>query len=243
MWRKACLLVSDKLSISGILGGCKKDRYVLSKSGTQPHAVKCSGKVYKCDDRYFHFTSLSICSHSIAAAEVNGDLVDFLDWYSKGQSSRPLNLFQASKHPMPAGAGRKGGKPNGKRRKTVTTLQTVSFSDSVRNRKKCAQPEASHACTSSSTPTEHEDQKTSCIGGYRFGNYPEHQQSSCFSGWYPFSNFPDYLSTNISGYSFTSTGYPPLVTLGIHLAALNIHLVVSPIMMDFPSMLPAAQVS
>lgn len=28
----------------------------------------------------------SICSHSIASAEVNGDLVDFLDWYSKGQS-------------------------------------------------------------------------------------------------------------------------------------------------------------
>ena len=26
MWQKACLLVSDKLSISGIPGGCMKDR-------------------------------------------------------------------------------------------------------------------------------------------------------------------------------------------------------------------------
>ena len=50
MWQKACLLVLDKLSISEIPGGCKKDRYVLSKPGTQPHAIKCSGKVYKCDD-------------------------------------------------------------------------------------------------------------------------------------------------------------------------------------------------
>ena len=40
MWQKACVLVSDKLSISRIPGGCKKDRYVLSKSGTQPNVVE-----------------------------------------------------------------------------------------------------------------------------------------------------------------------------------------------------------
>jgi hypothetical protein len=115
IWQKAAALVADDTAISKVPGGSKEDRYVLSKSGAQPHLIRGNGCVYKCDEKCFNYKSLSICSHVVATAEVCNNLTKFLDWYTEAHSSKPLNLYQAAKYNMPTGAGCKGGKPKKQR--------------------------------------------------------------------------------------------------------------------------------
>lgn len=85
-----------------------------SKSGSAPHLVSVverSGVLhYKCDDKCLHFKSINICSHCVAAAEVNGDLIKFLHCFNRTRGKQSPNLSSLSTHGMPAGAGRKGGK-------------------------------------------------------------------------------------------------------------------------------------
>ena len=56
------------------------------------------------------FKSLNICSHVVAAAQVNNDTDGFVQWYRKNFGNRLPNLTQLATHGMPAHAGRKGGK-------------------------------------------------------------------------------------------------------------------------------------
>jgi hypothetical protein len=118
IWQKAALLVADETSICTVPGGSKEDWHVLSKSGLQPHLVRGN-------DGYIY-------SHAVATAEVNGNLTKFVEWYTKTHSCKSLNLFQASKHGMPAGAGYKERvkKPTKKRKKGPDT-KTVPFSKRV----------------------------------------------------------------------------------------------------------------
>lgn len=200
IWQKARSLVLDQAStISYIPGGNKKDRYVLSKSGTQPHAVTFNESyMYKCDDKCLHFKSLSVCSHSIASAEVNGDLVEFLNLYLRVRSTKGINLFQASKHGMPAGAGCKGGKPKVKKRKSETALETIPFSLTMVNPDRASSAKSSAGILSHST-TNHESSSWyspsanfSSIYNSKGVNYPEHLS------WY--SNYPSpFNSTFVQG--------------------------------------------
>ena len=108
------------------LGFGSKDKMVKSNSGSSPHlvltAASASGMRYKCDDKCPHYKSMNICSHTIAAAETNGDLQQFVQWYCCHQKKVP-NLTQLSTHGMPAGAGKKGGKTARKRtsKKSIPT--------------------------------------------------------------------------------------------------------------------------
>ena len=55
-------------------------------------------------------SSLHLCSHIVAAAEVNGDLEIFLKQYCGKFGKQRPNLTEIAKHGMPAGVSRKGGK-------------------------------------------------------------------------------------------------------------------------------------
>ena len=118
IWKKAIGLVSEDGAIVPAPGLGPKDRMVKSKSGSVPHSVKVSGSQYQCDDKCPHFKSLSFCSHVVAAAESNEDLADFLKWF-QSNCRNSSNLMKMSKHGMPAGAGRKGGKTP--RKKSAST--------------------------------------------------------------------------------------------------------------------------
>ena len=108
IWSKAELLLSTPQAMVKIPGGGPKDRFVLSASRSEPHQVKARrGSDYKCDDKCLHYKSVSICSHTVAVSQSNGDLYDLLQSFAKSQA--PPNLFQLAKHMMPPGAGKKGG--------------------------------------------------------------------------------------------------------------------------------------
>ena len=55
-----------------------------SKSGANPHLVTVSKDYqYRCDDKCPQHKSMALCSHTVVAAESNGELQQFMDWYSK----------------------------------------------------------------------------------------------------------------------------------------------------------------
>lgn len=89
IWSKASDLASDPQTIAKVPGGSTKDCFVLSKSNTLPHHVKGSSNAeYTCDDRCLHYKSISICSHTIAAAHSNGELREFCCGLVRGEGTR-----------------------------------------------------------------------------------------------------------------------------------------------------------
>ena len=109
VWKKAAALVAETNAIVPAPGFDANDKMVKSKSGDAPHLVRAHEHKYKCDDRCPHFKSISLCSHVVAAAESNGDLIEFVNWFGFKHGSGP-NLIRMATHDMPAGAGHKNGK-------------------------------------------------------------------------------------------------------------------------------------
>ena len=85
IWQKAHELVVDSDAIT-CASGYDKAYMVKSFSGKRPHLViaKTNGQ-YSCDGDCGNSKSLGLCSHSVAAAEVNGDLHALLEWYIKAK--------------------------------------------------------------------------------------------------------------------------------------------------------------
>ena len=81
IWRKAGELLSDSKAICTVPGGQCKDRIVKSSSSLASHVATArkSGE-YSCDEKCPNWNSLRVCSHSVAAAEDNGELHSFVDW-------------------------------------------------------------------------------------------------------------------------------------------------------------------
>ena len=138
MWSKAAELVLNHQVACA--PGCQPSScMVASRSNTRPHLVSLSkdGR-YECDDTCPSFLQHCICSHSIAAAEDNGHLKEFVDGYAKfakackGQKKVSPNYIGLSMTNLPKHtAGRKGNKPPAKktiaRRKTVPYKQRTSL--------------------------------------------------------------------------------------------------------------------
>ena len=142
IWTKASMLVSEENAVVVAPGCGVKDRMVKSKSGTVPHFVKVMDDLeYKCDDKCPQFKSLKICSHTVAAAQCNGEINKFMDVYRKKYGRLQPNLSELAIHGMPAGAGRKGGKtPRKKRHSQISTDENripLQVSQRVNNEQQC----------------------------------------------------------------------------------------------------------
>ena len=92
---------------------------VLSRSQDVPHHVRsCSDGQYLCDKNCLQWMSSQICSHTLAVAEENRELLKFLEWYVK-QGQGP-NLSSLGLSGLPKGRGQKGGKPERQRARSTT---------------------------------------------------------------------------------------------------------------------------
>ena len=125
IWSKAGDILSDSMAMCTVPGGHQKDRIVKSSSSLTPHVVsaKKSGQYSKCPN----WKSLRVCSHSVAAAEDNGELQLFVDWLKKVKKSP--NLTQLALATMPKGRGRKGCTPPPRKKKKVTVKSRKSFAE------------------------------------------------------------------------------------------------------------------
>ena len=116
LWVKAEQILQSVNAITPAPGENKKARMVLSYSQATPHHVQTkSDGQYVCDSACLQWTSSQICSHTIAAAESNGELASFLQWYTKCAESPNISTLAMSG--LPRGRGKKGGKPKRQRAK------------------------------------------------------------------------------------------------------------------------------
>ena len=128
MWEKAERLLSSKTEITPAPGSDPKARMVLSLTSDTPHFVRCKANgQYICDSACIRWTSANICSHTLAVAETNGELLKFLQWYSATGNAPNISIL--AMQGLPSGRGRKGGQAKRKRKKEVPeTLVSVNRS-------------------------------------------------------------------------------------------------------------------
>jgi len=119
IWRKATLITTETNAVVRAPGFGDKDKMVKSTSGSAPHLIKVSDCQYLCDSQCPQFKSVNICSHVVAVAETNGDLVDFVNWFCTRHSyGTTPNLMKLASHGMPPGTGNKDGKAQRKKVKS-----------------------------------------------------------------------------------------------------------------------------
>ena len=126
MWKKASELITTPNMIAPAPGLDLKSHTVVSASGKRPHmvSVKKTGQ-YVCDKGCGNWNSLSICSHTVAVAEINGELSKYISWFVKAKKKPSVTKLVTTG--MPDGRGRKGGKV-AQRKKTVTVTSRTPIS-------------------------------------------------------------------------------------------------------------------
>jgi len=122
IYEKALQLVKDSSKISKAPGCNKKDRIVASTKEGKFHHVTAGKKIgeYRCDRSCPHWNGIKICSHSVAVADINDELHDFLTLYSGKKVG--VNLTAAVQTDMPNNAGKKGSE----RKRVRNTLPPVT---------------------------------------------------------------------------------------------------------------------
>ena len=79
IWKKATALLNTSHAVSLAPGHPDEARMVMSSSGQRPHLVlPCKNRCFKCDSDCLNFKSLGICSHTVATAELNNQLKEFV---------------------------------------------------------------------------------------------------------------------------------------------------------------------
>ena len=97
-------------------------RMVASTSSLTPHLVVCgkkNNKMFICDKQCPRHTSYGFFSHSIAVAEVNGNLKNYVEQITKMKCK--ANLSSLVYHGLPEGAGEKGVKAKIKHHRATVT--------------------------------------------------------------------------------------------------------------------------
>ena len=119
MWDKASELLSTKNSITPAPGNDYNARMVVSRSQDVPHHIRChSDGQYLCDNHCPQWMSSQVCSHTLAVAEQNNELLKFLEWYVK--HGKGPNLLSLALSGLPKGRAQKGGRPKRQRARSST---------------------------------------------------------------------------------------------------------------------------
>ena len=107
IYEKAKVLLGKQNSIVPAPGCDPKARMVEStRLRDKPHLVTPGKKgEYRCEKNCPHYNGIRICSHSVATAQDNGELLVFLTWFSQSFSKRGMNLNSAAKTDLVARGG------------------------------------------------------------------------------------------------------------------------------------------
>ena len=225
VWEKAEKLIGTINAITSAPGQQPVARMVLSYSGNVPHMVlpKKIGD-FSCDAKRPNWKAMAICSHTVAIAEVNGKLQQFL---SHEKRKRGFNVTMLLTTSVPRGRGRKGGVSSRIRtpaRPVATRIEmdATSFELSASSRTLFEPTQASattvHFQTPSALPvnpqTLFEHTQASATSGCSqtpfepsasSTNYPHHPQTLTESSAIPYT--PSYSQ---HCHSVFNLGVPPL---------------------------------
>lgn len=111
MWAKVQSYLEDESSYCKSPGVTDySSMLVKSSSNEMPHFVSKKGSSYKCDNCLMFKSTNGLCSHSLLAASLNGDIDGFITQYVKTKD--PINYAALGQHGLPTG----GKKPNSRRK-------------------------------------------------------------------------------------------------------------------------------
>ena len=97
IWMKAEQYLNSENDIVPASGSNKNSMMVASKCSNIPHFVSAgTGGQYLCDDNCLQWKSSRICSHTVAVAEKNHDLVSFLQWYNASNQEPNITTLSMS---------------------------------------------------------------------------------------------------------------------------------------------------
>ena len=138
IWEKAAQLAHTEGFVTPIPGEFgEKEKMVASSSSMQPHMVTVGRKnnnVFVCDCHCPRYTAYKLCPHTIAVAEINGCLKEFIKEIKKSKSC--ANMSKLAYHGLQGGAGEKGGKPKPKRRRYSSNVSDLPAEDRLAKRSK-----------------------------------------------------------------------------------------------------------
>ena len=106
LWSKASALLQGDNLITPTPGSDTRSRAVISYHSKVPHIVTCRNHCqFLCDSNCPQWVSSKICSHTVAVAQANNSLKEFLQWYVS--SSFQPNITSLAMSGMPTGRGKK----------------------------------------------------------------------------------------------------------------------------------------
>lgn len=131
IWKKADEMLKQPNAIVSAPGFSAGSKMVASRTGRRPHLVKCNkGGRISCDADCPNWKSLSICSHCVAVAHVNGTLTEYLNCFLRAKSLP--NLSQLLLTGLPSGVGNKGNRVSRKRKRVaVENVLPLSGASSI----------------------------------------------------------------------------------------------------------------
>ena len=152
VWKKAEELLAQPNAIITAPGFDTSAKMVASRSGKRPHLVKCEkGDRVSCDNDCPNWKSLNICSHTVAVAESNNCLHEYIDFYRKSKHLPSIPWLVLTG--LPTGNGNKGNRVYRKRKTTVSTASTAS---SITTSQPCVGFSASaHVATTTTTYSDY----------------------------------------------------------------------------------------
>ena len=196
IWKKAEELLAQSNALVTAPGFDANVKMVASRSGKRPHLVKCGkGGRVSCDNECPNWKSLNICSHTVAVAESNNCLREYIDFYRKSKHLPSITRLVLTG--LPTGIGNKGNRVSCKRKSTeVTDRISVSTASNAHSIITTSQ---SHVGFSAST---HEAITTTTYSDYTPSTIP-----SVAPAYYQF-NRPD-IHSPLPGTSYIPTPYLP----------------------------------
>ena len=179
---------------------------VLSYSGKMPHMVTPKkGGDFSCDSNCPSWKSMGICSHSVAVAEVNKKLPQFLS----AKKRRKTNVTSLLTTNMPKGRGRKGGAAPRSRKvaQPVTTRIEMSTPTCVPSSMTLSVSDVSHAEELSFT---HPASSLNMVQSPVYGTLVQQSQMYGSSPMYPMCP-PPFRQDAVHGmgYPFLPSPMPP----------------------------------
>ena len=129
MYHRAALILAcreDNIISSDPGKGDNLARFVANESINAPSYVLCRkrsvrhGAYYMCSTTCIDFVAYDICAHTIAVAEMDGSLTEFVQCY-KATRQRPPNVDALIHMDLPAGRGTKKTKSTQRRRGAVNS--------------------------------------------------------------------------------------------------------------------------
>ena len=117
--RKAVEILSTEGAIVKAPGFSTEAKMVVSRSGRRPHLIQPKRKSggLMCDEDCPQYKSAKICSHTVATAEYNKQLDQFVASHNSVKKMPNLTKFATTN--MPKGRGRKGSKGPVKRKRPI----------------------------------------------------------------------------------------------------------------------------